>query len=144
MGFKDLRSFLAKLEQEKQLVHYRDLIQPSPDIGRISRAVSNMGHNGPAVIFDNIAGYKGKKLVVGVHASWANHALSFDLPKETKIREQFFAVSEKWDKYPGEVTYIDSNKAPCHEVVYDKNINLYELLPLYRINNLDGGCYLSK
>ena len=142
MGFKDLRSFIAKLEEEKQLVRYTDLVQPSPDIGRISRVISNMGNNGPAVLFDNIAGYQGKKAVVGIHASWANHALSFDLPKDTGIKEQFFAVNELWDKYPGEVTFVDN--APCQEVVIDENINLYEILPLYRINHLDGGCYIGK
>jgi UbiD family decarboxylase len=101
-----------------------------------------MGHYGPAVIFDNIAGYKGKEMVVGVHGSWANHALSLGLPKDTSVREQFFAVSDKWGNYPGEVEYVDN--PACQEVVIEEGINLYEILPLYRINRLDGGHYISK
>lgn len=143
MAFKDLRSFLAKLEEENQLVRYTDKILPTPGIGQISSAISKMGHNGPAVLFDNIAGYKGQRLVVGVHGSWANHALMLDMPKSSSIRDQFFDLSEKWDKYPGEVTFVDD--APCQEVVIEEDdINLYQDLPLYRINALDGGCYISK
>jgi len=142
MAYKDLRSFLAKLEEEKQLVRYSEQVQPFPDVGCISHVISDMGHYGPAVIFDNIAGYKGKKLVVGVQGSWANHALSFGLPKNTRLRDQFFAISDLWENYPGQVEYISN--APCQEVSIDTDINLYEIMPLYRINELDGGCYLSK
>jgi UbiD family decarboxylase len=142
MGFKDLRSFLAALEREKQLIRYSDSVQQFPDVGLISRAVTDMGHYGPAVLLDNIAGYKGKKLVVGVHGSWANHALMFGLPKESTLKEQFYALCDMWENYPGEVVYVDD--PPCQEVVIDKGINLYEIMPLYRINRLDGGCYFSK
>jgi len=142
MAYKDLRSFLDKLEEEKLLIKYSEEIQQFPDVGHISRAVTDMGHYGPAVIMDNIAGYKGKRVVVGVHGSWANHALMFGLPKETTLKEQFFELLRIWDKYPGEVEFVDN--APCQEVVYDKDINLYEIMPLYRSNALDGGCYFSK
>jgi UbiD family decarboxylase len=142
MGFRDLRSFLRKLDEEKLLIKYKQELQQFPDVGLISRAVTDMGHYGPAVLMDNILGYKGKKVVVGVHGSWANHALSFDLPKEATVREQFFALADKWDSYPGELKFVKN--PPCQEVVIDKDINLYEIMPLYRINRLDGGCYFSK
>jgi UbiD family decarboxylase len=142
MPYKDLRSFLAKLEEEKQLVHYTDPIPPSTDIGCISRVVADMGHNGPAVMFEDITGYTDRRLVVGVHGSWANHALSIGLPKETGVKEQFYAVCNKWDDYPGTVEFVDN--PPCQENVIEDDINLYEIMPLYRINVLDGGCYFSK
>ena len=141
MPYKDLRSFLAKLDEEKQLVHYSDPVKLS-EIGIISKVVSDMGPEGPAMILDNVEGYKGKRLAVGVHGSWANHALSLGLPKDATIQEQFYTTSEKWADYPGEVEFVED--APCQEVVIDKDINLYEIMPLYRINRLDGGCYFSK
>lgn len=140
--YKDLRSFLDKLESEGQLIRYSGQVKTFPDVGCISQAVSDIGHNGPAILLDNIEGYKGKRLVVGVHGSWANHALSFDLPKETSVREQFYALCERWDNYPGEVMFVD--EAPCQEVIIEDGLNIYETLPLYRINSLDGGCYFSK
>ncbi len=33
---------------------------------------------------------------------------------------------------------------PCQENVITSGINLYELLPLFKVNPYDGGCYLSK
>jgi UbiD family decarboxylase len=142
MPYKDLRSFLKKLETEKQLVHYPEPIAPTTDIGSIGRAATDLGHYGPAVMFDKIIGYKDQRLVTNVHGSWGNHALSLDLSKDTSVREQFFAVNDRWDKYPGEVEYVDN--PPCQENVIEDDINMYEILPLHRINSLDGGCYLSK
>ncbi|WP_025773804.1 UbiD family decarboxylase, partial [Neomoorella thermoacetica] len=141
MPYTDLRSFLDKLEKEGQLVYVHDEILPEPDIRKICRAAGDMP-NGPAVVLDNIKGYKGKRAVVNVHGSWANHALMFDLPKTTSPKEQFIELSKRWDNYPGEIKYI--NNPPCQEVVITKNINLLEILPLYRINQYDGGYYFSK
>ena len=88
MPYKDLRSFLEKLDEEKQLIHYSDPVKLS-EIGIISKVVSDMGPEGPAMILDNVEGYRGKRLAVGVHGSWANHALSLGLPKDATIQDQF-------------------------------------------------------
>lgn len=142
MSYRGLREFLAKLDEEGQMVHYNNAILPEPDIGAINRAAGDLGSFGPAVMMENVIGYKGRKVVVNVHGSWANHALMLGMPKNTSLREQFFELVKRWDQYPGEVTWL--NNAPCQEVVINKNINLYEVLPLYRINKLDGGFYFSK
>ena len=34
--------------------------------------------------------------------------------------------------------------APCKENIITQNINLFEILPLYRINDQDAGFYISK
>jgi len=143
MGYKDLRSFLQALDDQQQLIHYTGELNPSPDVSNISRAVTNLGHDGPAVLMDNIKGYRGKRLVVGVHASRANSAVMFGQPKDATLREQFFALEQNWDRYPGEVTWV--NDPPCQEhVIAGGDINLYQIMPLYRVNYLDGGCYLDK
>lgn len=139
--YRDLREFLAKLEEEGQLVRYTDEILPEPDVRHICRASGDMP-NGPAVLMNNIKGYKGKRLVVNVHGSWANHALSFGMDKDTSPKEQFHELCNRWDNYPGEVKFVDN--APCQEVVIKDDINLFDLLPLYRINPYDGGYYFGK
>jgi len=144
MVYRDLREFLNKLEQEGQLVHIHDEIMPEPDIRAIGRAATDLP-NGPAVMMDNIKGYRGKRAVINVHGSWANSALMFGLSKDATLKEQFFNLVEltkRWDNNEGSVRYVD--KAPCQEVVITKDINLFELIPLYRINAYDGGCYFSK
>jgi len=141
MVYRDLREFLTKLEKEGQLVHIHDQILPEPDIRNIGRAASNL-QNGPAVMMDNIKGYKGKRVVLNAHGSWANHAIMLGMKKDATIKEQFYNLDEKWDKYPGETRYVD--KPSCQEVVIKDNINIAETIPIFRINSGDGGCFFSK
>lgn len=61
MAYADLRQFLARLAEEGQLVRITEEVLPEPDIRAIGRAAADIGETGPAVIVDNIKGYKGKK-----------------------------------------------------------------------------------
>lgn len=140
--FKDLRSFLERLEREGQLVHYQDELAPEPDVRALMRGAADMGPGGPAVMLHNVRGYRGKRLVVNVHGSWANHALMLGMPKVTGIKEQFHELDRRWDAYPGELVWLE--KPPCREVVLEDDFNLLEILPLCKLNEHDGGFYLSK
>ena len=140
--YKDLRSFLATLEKEGQLVRIKDEVMPEPDIASAGRAAANI-KNGPAVLFEKVKGYKGR-VVTNVHGSWANHALMMGLPKDTPTKEQFFELDRRWDKYPVQPNILKREEAPCKENVIDKNINLFDVLPLYRINDQDAGFFISK
>lgn len=143
MAFKDLRSFLAKLEAEGQLVRYTDEVRPEPDVRAICRAAADLGATGPAVLIDNMLGCRGQQLVVNVHGSWANHALMLGMPKTASLKEQFHELDRRWPISPGEVVYVDS--PPCQEVVVEgEELNLLELLPVFKVNANDGGFYLSK
>jgi 4-hydroxybenzoate decarboxylase len=139
---RDLRSFLERLEHEGQLVHYREELLPEPDVRALMRGAADIGPAAPAVMLHNIKGYRGKRLVVNVHGSWANHALMLGMPKTAGIKEQFHELEERWDRYPGELVWVD--EPACREVVLEKDFNLLELLPLCRINEHDGGFYLAK
>lgn len=140
--YKDLREFLATLEAEGQLVRIKDEVMPEPDIASAGRAASSM-KNGPAVLFEKVKGYK-YSVVTNVHGSWPNHALMMGMPKDTPVKEQFFELNRRWDKYPVPPNIVKREDAPCKENVIDKDINLFEVLPLYRINDQDGGFFISK
>jgi UbiD family decarboxylase len=143
MGWKDLRTFLAHLESQDQLVRYSDPVTPEPGLRAIGRAAADMGHTGPAVIVDNVQGYGNARIAMNVHGSWANHALMLGMPKTATLKEQFHELERRWDNYPGEVVFTED--APCKEnVVQGAELNLLELLPLHKINEQDGGFYLSK
>lgn len=143
MYLQSFRGFLEKLDQEGQLITMNKEVYPEPDIRKYLRAAVDMGRSGPAVIFDNIVGYKGKKIAGSVHGSWANHAIMLGMNRDATIKEQFYYVDKLWDNLDnGSVKWVD--EASCQEVVTEENINLYELLPLFRINKYDGGCYFSK
>jgi vanillate/4-hydroxybenzoate decarboxylase subunit C len=143
MAFQSLRDFLDALQRNGQLVTLHDSIYPEPDIRTYLRAATDLGNDGPAIIFDRIKGYAGYRVAGNVHGSWVNHAILLGMDKLATIREQFFQVDRLWsDLDAGQLTWIDN--APCQEIVVDKGINLYELMPLFRINQNDGGCYFSK
>lgn len=140
--YKDLREFLAALEEEGQLVRVKDEVMPEPDIGAAGRAASRMT-DGPAVLFENIKGYRGS-VVTNAHGSWANHALMMGMPKDTPTKEQFVELNRRWDKFPVEPNVLSREEALCKQNTITENINLFEVLPLYRINEQDGGFFLSK
>ncbi len=147
MGFKDLRSFLSKLEEEGQLVRYSEPIALSPDWSDITRALPRMGQYGPAILADNLEGYKGKKIVAGVHASLANCALMFGHSKHTSLQDQINSLGKRWvaagDASSAKLVWVEN--PPCQEVIIEgDDVNLYELLPLHRLNPSDGGFYLPK
>lgn len=140
MAYKDLREFLAKLEAEGQLVRVKEEVMPEPNIGAAGRAAANL-KNGPAVLFEKVAGYK-YQVVTNVHGSWANHALMMGMPKDTPVKEQFMELNRRWDAFPVPVKHLPTG--PCKEEKITKEINLFEVLPLYRINKWDGGFFISK
>ncbi len=143
MGFNDLRSFLAQLEKEGQLVTFSEEILPEPGIRGVARGSGDIGPTAPAVIIDNVIGHKGKKIAVNVHGSWANHAVMMGMPKATSLKDQFHELCNRWDSYPGELKWVKN--APCQEcTVEGDDLNLLELLPLYKVNENDAGFYLSK
>lgn len=140
--YKDLREFLEVLEAEGQLVRVKEQVEPEPDIGTAGRAAANL-KNGPAVLFEKVRGYK-YSVVTNVHGSWHNHALMLGMPKDTPVKEQFLELNRRWDKFPVPPEIVSREQAPCKENVITENINLFEILPLYRINEQDGGFFLSK
>lgn len=140
--YKDLREFMAALEEEGQLVRVTDEVMPEPEIGAAGRAASRMP-NGPAVLFENIKGYKGKVLT-NAHGSWANHAIMMGMPATATTKEQFTELNRRWDKFPVPPTVVSREDALCKQNTITENINLFEILPLYRINEQDGGFFISK
>ena len=141
-AYQDFREFLTILHQEKQLLRITDPVQMEPDLAAAACAATKLGDRSPALMFDNIAGYTNVQIAVNVHGSWANHALALGLPQDTAIRDQFFEFVRRYRMYPGQLERVTS--APWQEVVIDKDINLFEILPLFRWNQGDGGFFIDK
>ncbi len=138
-AYHDLRSFLATLEAEGQLVRVKDEVDPE-EIGAAGRASANL-KNGPAVLFEKVKGYA-NPVVTNVHGSWANHALMMGMDKDTPVKEQFLELSRRWDLYPVGPKRVTN--APVNENTVTENINIFDIISLYRINTYDSGCFLSK
>ncbi len=140
--YRDFREFLGVLESENQLLRIKKQVYPEPDLSAIGRAAPDT-EEGPAVLVENIFGYR-TPLALNVHGSWKNHALMLGMPKDTSIKDQFHELVKRWDNPPHKPVWVKEADAPVKEVIIDSDINLFDLLPLFRINQHDGGFYISK
>ena len=139
-----LRDFLEFLAEHGQCVTWPDPVMPEPDIRNIAVAGGRDNMNGPAILLDNIVGYPGKRIVLGVHGSFNNLALLLGYPKGTTVKELFYGLIGRWGADKPLIQRVSPEKAAVHTVRVERGINLYELLPLYRINEFDGGFYIAK
>ncbi|MEG7379824.1 phenolic acid decarboxylase BsdC [Bacillus subtilis] len=142
MAYQDFREFLAALEKEGQLLTVSEEVKPEPDLGAAARAASNLGDKSPALLFNNIYGYHNAQIAMNVIGSWPNHAMMLGMPKDTPVKEQFFEFAKRYDQFPMPVKREET--APFHENEITEDINLFDILPLFRINRGDGGYYLDK
>jgi vanillate/4-hydroxybenzoate decarboxylase subunit C len=142
MIFRDLRVFLDRLRAEGQLLTITEEVSPEPDLGAAIRALNNLGEGMPALAFTRVSGFANPHIVMNVHGSWANHALMLGLPKTTPLKEQFFEMARRWRAFP--VAVERAGDAPFQEISIARDINLFEILPLFRLNQFDGGFYIDK
>ncbi|MER0469131.1 phenolic acid decarboxylase BsdC [Bacillus cabrialesii subsp. cabrialesii] len=142
MAYQDFREFLAALEKEGQLLTVNEEVKPEPDLGAAARAASNLGDKSPALLFNNIYGYNNAQIAMNVIGSWPNHAMMLGMPKDTPVKEQFFEFAKRYEQFPIPVKREET--APFHENEIKEDINLFDILPLFRINQGDGGYYLDK
>lgn len=141
-AYPDLRAFISVLEQQGQLLRITEEVKFEPDLAAAACALAQIGDQVPAVLFNNIAGSPGAQVLLNTHGSWPNHALALGMDKEAPLKEQFFEFVRRFQLYPGELERVET--APWQEVCVDKDINLFKLLPLFRLNRGDGGFYIDK
>ncbi|MBY8858189.1 UbiD family decarboxylase [Nocardia sp. CA2R105] len=143
MAYDDLRSFLETLDKEGQLQRITEQVMPEPDIAAAANAVPRLGDQAPALYFDNVYGFERARIAMNVHGSWANHALALGLPKGTGTKEQVEEFIRRWANFPVRPEYRD-NPPWAENTVDGDDINIFDILPLIRLNDGDGGFYLDK
>ncbi|MFF9603310.1 non-oxidative hydroxyarylic acid decarboxylases subunit C [Streptomyces sp. NPDC014684] len=143
MAHDDLRSFLSTLEAEGQLLRITEEVLPEPDLAAAANATGRIGENAPALYFDQVKGFTDARIALNVHGSWANHALALGLPRNTPVKEQVEEFARRWDAFP--VPPERREDAPWRENHQEGDgIDLFSVLPLFRLNDGDGGFYLDK
>ncbi|MFE5402914.1 non-oxidative hydroxyarylic acid decarboxylases subunit C [Streptomyces sp. NPDC056580] len=143
MAHDDLRSFLSTLETEGQLLRITEEVLPEPDLAAAANATGRIGENAPALYFDQVKGFTDARIALNVHGSWANHALALGLPRNTPVKEQVEEFARRWDAFP--VPPERREDAPWRENHQEGDgVDLFSVLPLFRLNDGDGGFYLDK
>lgn len=143
MSYDDLRSFLSALDEQGQLLRVTDQVKPEPDVAAAANAVCRMGDQAPALYFDNVAGFTNARIAMNVHGSWANHALALGMPASTSTKEQVDEFIRRWDAFPVPAVKRDDPPWAAHHAEGD-DINIFDILPLVKLNDGDGGFYLDK
>ena len=64
MAYRSLRDFIARLEEAGELVRVKEPVSTVLEMTEIQTRLIAQG--GPAVIFDQIRGYPGRRLAIGV------------------------------------------------------------------------------
>lgn len=143
MGIVDLRGLIKALEDKKQVVHIEEMIDVEPDAAEFAKAALADPDNGPALVFENMRGFKGQRMVMNTLASWKNWAIAFNVDENTTVYEKYQIMEKRWPKCArGRVKFIEN--APCQEqVIEGDDINLYDF-PVFRSNVGDGGFYIAK
>lgn len=143
MAYDDLRSYLVALENAGQLLEIQEEVQAEPDIAAAANATGRIGEGAPAISFKKIKGFKHAHVVMNTIGSWKNHAISLGLPATTPIKQQIQELIHRWEKFP--VSPERRNNPPwAQNEVNGDDINLFDILPLFRLNDGDGGFYLDK
>ncbi|ETX62037.1 UbiD family decarboxylase [Citrobacter portucalensis] len=143
MAFDDLRSFLQALDDQGQLLKISEEVNAEPDLAAAANATGRIGDGAPALWFDNIRGFTDARVAMNTIGSWQNHAISLGLPPNTPVKKQIDEFIRRWDKFP--VTpERRANPAWAENCVDGDEINLFDILPLFRLNDGDGGFYLDK
>ena len=124
---KGLRDFLALLDENGQLLVWEDELLPEPDIRNISVAAGRDAMYGPAVLLNNIRGYPGKQVVVGVHGSFTNLALLMGQPKGASAKELFYEMVNRWGSDEPLIERISPSQAPVLTNRVDADIDPFDL-----------------
>ena len=143
MAYDDLREFLKALDEQGQLLRITDEVMPEPDIAAAANAAPRLGDNAPALYFDNVTGFTDARIAMNVHGSWANHALALGLPKDTGVKVQVDEFIARWANFPVKPVWRD-DPPWAQNTHIGEDVNIFEVLPLVRLNDGDGGFYLDK
>ncbi|MBI4454338.1 MAG: UbiD family decarboxylase [Acidobacteria bacterium] len=137
MAFKDNREFIRALEKTRDVVRVTKEVDWDYEAGAINRRLSET--HGPAVLFENVKDYPGKRLFAGALSSWRRMAVALGLPVDTPVPE----ILDAWDtRIKRPIKPVIVNKAPCQEnILTDSGVNLFDF-PVPLIHEGDGGRYM--
>jgi 4-hydroxybenzoate decarboxylase len=139
----DLRSFLDALEKNGQLLRIPERVKPEPDLAAAANATGRIGDTAPALWFDDVEGFTDARIALNTLGSWPNHAIALGMEPSTPTKDQVAEFIRRWEDFP--VAPERREDAPWREnTVEGDDINLFDILPLFRLNEGDGGFYLDK
>ncbi|MGJ8526272.1 Phenolic acid decarboxylase [Halomonadaceae bacterium LMG 33818] len=143
MSYDSLRDYLTALDEEGQLLRIEEEVKAEPDLAAAANATGRIGEDAPALYFNHIEGFEKAQVALNTIGSWKNHAIALGLPANTSTKDQIFEFIKRWETFPVAPEYRE--KPPWSENQREgDDIDLFDILPLFRLNDGDGGFYLDK
>jgi 2,5-furandicarboxylate decarboxylase 1 len=131
MSYPDLRAFLSDLGSD--LLRVEQAFDPRHEMAALLRA---MPLNGPAVLFENVSGHAGARVVGNLIASRRRMARALDTT-ENKLAETYLRRTRHG------IAPIPARQAPVKEVVHRAPADLLSLLPILTHYEKDGGPFIT-
>ena len=132
--FEDLRGFLTHLESQKQLLRVKDEVDVKYEIAAGMRKTSDI--EGPALLFENVKGYPGWRVLGGLFATRKLVALGLGVPQEQML-ERYMTLEDK--RIPPEIV----SSAPCKEIKWTGDQVDLSKLPIVTHAGKDCGPYVT-
>lgn len=131
MSYSDLRAFLADLGSD--LLHLKQAFDPKHEMAALLRA---MPADGPAVLFENVAGHPGARVIGNLVASRRRVAQALDTT-EAELAATYLKRTRQG------VAPVLTSDAPVKEVLHRAPLDLGALLPVLTHYAGDGGPFIT-
>jgi 4-hydroxy-3-polyprenylbenzoate decarboxylase len=171
LAYDDLRDWIKTLEKHGELKRIREEVSPELEITEITDRVSKIGSHhgaksegkyapgGPALLFENIKGHPGHKVLINQFGSERRMALSLGVENLEQIAERITGLmnvkppsggfldklkmlpqlAELGNLFPKTVSAKD---APCKEVILKSDFDL-NAFPILKCWPHDGGRFIT-
>jgi 4-hydroxy-3-polyprenylbenzoate decarboxylase len=139
MAFKNLREYIAALEEHGELKRVKKEVDWNLEAGAITRLVCEKGL--PSPLFEKVKGYPGYRILGAPISTFRKLAIAMGLSPETSIKELIDIYLQRKNKLTKPVI-VDKSQAPCKE-----NIDIGDQVDLLKfpapmLHDGDGGRYL--
>jgi 4-hydroxy-3-polyprenylbenzoate decarboxylase len=173
MAYEDLREWIKNLEKHGELKRIAAEVSPELEMTEIADRVAKIGSasakgsgqtrhsyapGGPALLFENVKGYPGRKVLMNQFGSERRMALALGVEKLDEIAERISALMnikppegflDKLKMLPqlGALTNalpktVSAKDAPCKEVVLREGFDL-DAFPILKCWPHDGGRFIT-
>jgi 2,5-furandicarboxylate decarboxylase 1 len=135
MAYRDLREFLAALEEAGEIRYIDREVSTELEIGGIGRKLDD--NRGPAVVFRDVKGYP-HSVVMGIFGTTMKRIAMAMECEEDELLETWLERASTF------VEPIVVDEAPCQQnVILGDQVRLSEVIPQIRWNKVDGGPYIT-
>jgi 2,5-furandicarboxylate decarboxylase 1 len=132
--FEDLRGYLSHLEEKDQLLHVKEEVDVKYEIAAGIRKTSDV--EGPALLFDNVKGFPGWRVLGGLFATRKLVALGLGVPQEQML-ERYLTLEDK--RIPPEMV----TSGPVKEIKWTGAQVDLSKLPIVTHASKDCGPYVT-